>query len=79
MKRAVRKEPKWRYPVGDGAKRVRAGVSGRLFFDLRSCAPAVEDEALHWTQVQVRRAKSRLEGVLIEVASNEIESQSEGI
>lgn len=46
---------------------MRAGVSGRLFFDLRSCAPAVE-QALHWTQVQVRRANSRLEEVLIGVA-----------
>lgn len=46
---------------------MRAGVSGRLFFDLRSCAPAEEDEALHWLQVQVRRAKSRPEGLLMRV------------
>lgn len=29
MNRAVRREPRWRYPVGEGAKRVRAGVVGR--------------------------------------------------
>lgn len=68
MNSAVRSEPKWRYPVGEGAKRVRAGVSGRLFFDLRSCAPAAEDDALHCTQVHVRRESSRLDIVLIGVA-----------
>jgi len=44
---------------------VRAGASGKLFFDLRSCAPAEVDEALHWRQVQGRWAKSRLGGLLI--------------
>ncbi len=29
MYRAVRSDPRWRYPVGEGAKRVRAGRSGR--------------------------------------------------
>lgn len=28
MKRAVRSEPRCRYPVGDGANRVRAGLDG---------------------------------------------------
>lgn len=28
----MRREPRWRYPVGDGANRVRAGVVGSLDF-----------------------------------------------
>lgn len=37
MKRAVLREPKWRYPVGEGANLVRAGRSGR---SLRACLSA---------------------------------------
>lgn len=54
----MRREPKCRYPVGEGAKRVRAGLSGTSFVLLLLLRTergswerdATDELALHWKQ-----------------------------
>lgn len=56
MNKAVRKEPKWRFPVGEGANRVLAGAVGSFCHALRSgtCFPAAEVErVLHVRHTQL--------------------------
>ena len=57
MKRAVRSEPRWRYPVGDGANRVRAGVDGSAA--LLFCSFAVLDEIGRLEDRDSRRRQER--------------------
>lgn len=44
MNRAVRREPRCKYPVGEGAKRVRQGVSDNLEWVVASAARREEHE-----------------------------------
>lgn len=56
MNSAVLSDPKWRYPVGEGANRVRAGVDGSAA--LLFCSFAVFDEMV---RLDVREIRTRQE------------------